>query len=123
MPDRAAVATARLEGAPTAAITGIRATSAFCTSSKLARPLTNRSDALIGRRRSKSAAPTSLKQELKREFCSRFVHENSGGHLQADFLDEVVECLTDGKVELIQRAGAGHGEQAITGKGVDHASD
>src|ERR1035438_1358764 len=71
MPDRPAVATARLEGAPTAAITGMPAISAFCTSSKLARPLTNRSDAFIGMRRSNSAAPTSLSTALCRPTSSR----------------------------------------------------
>ena len=38
---RCAVSTARLEGAPTAARIGMPAMSAFCTSSKLARLLTN----------------------------------------------------------------------------------
>jgi uncharacterized protein (TIGR03435 family) len=50
MPDRSAVATAKLEGAPTAAITGTPTINAFCPSSKLARPPTNRSDLLIGMR-------------------------------------------------------------------------
>ena len=42
MPTLRAISTARLDGAPTAAITGMPAIAAFCTSSKLARPLTTR---------------------------------------------------------------------------------
>ncbi len=41
MPQSRARSTARLDGAPTAASTGIPAAAAFCTSSKLARPLTS----------------------------------------------------------------------------------
>ena len=48
MPNSTAVSTARLEGAPTAASSGIPATSAFCISSKLARPETKRPSDLSG---------------------------------------------------------------------------
>src|SRR5271166_5939120 len=66
-------------------------------------------------------ASFSMKEALKRELCSRYVHGTSGRHFETDFPDQVVECLANGKVELIQRAGAGQGEQTISGIGVDHA--
>ena len=66
-------------------------------------------------------ALVSMKEALKRELCSHYLHGTSGRHFETDFPDQVVECLANGKVELIQRAGAGQGEQTVSGIGVDDA--
>ena len=67
MPTSRASSTARLDGAPTAATTGTPAIAAFCTSSKLARPL-RKSTRVAERQRARasSAAPTSLSTALCR---------------------------------------------------------
>src|SRR5258708_38134208 len=60
IPQRSAVATARLEGAPTAANSGTPAIEAFCTSSKLARPLTSITESCSGVQNLSRAWPTNL---------------------------------------------------------------
>ena len=59
-PKRRAVLTARLEGAPTAATMGMPAMTAFCTSSKLVRPLSMSTWPESGRCLFKKARPTEL---------------------------------------------------------------
>ncbi len=71
MPCWRASSTARLDGAPTAASTGMPATAAFCTSSKLARPLTSRMPSWRGVRPARNAAPMSLSRALCRPTSSR----------------------------------------------------
>jgi hypothetical protein len=71
IPQRSAVATARLEGAPTAASSGTPAIEAFCTNSKLARPLTSIMESLKGVRYLIRAWPTNLSTALWRPTSSR----------------------------------------------------
>ena len=62
MPCSRASSTARLDGAPTAASTGMPATAAFCTSSKLARPLTSRMPSRRGVRPARNGRADELVQ-------------------------------------------------------------
>ena len=70
MLNSSASSTARLDGAPTAAISGIPAIAAFCTSSKLARPLSNNILSCSGSQLFCSAAPISLSNALCRPTSS-----------------------------------------------------
>ena len=70
MCDCRARVTARLDGAPTAAMTGIPAITDFCTSSKLALPLTSRISCDNGRRPASNSAPISLSSALCRPTSS-----------------------------------------------------
>ena len=70
-PRRRAASSARVEGADTAQKTGIPATAAFCTSSKLARPDTTAMLPDAGTRPSRSSCPTSLSIALWRPTSSR----------------------------------------------------
>jgi len=71
IPNRMAVSTARLDGAPTAASTLIPAIRAFCTNSKLARPLTSSTESFRGTRPSRTERPASLSTALCRPTSSR----------------------------------------------------
>ncbi len=64
IPASAASSTARLDGAETPASTGMPARAAFCTSSKLNRPLTTATLSLSGTSPASSAAPISLSMAL-----------------------------------------------------------
>ena len=70
MPAAAARSTARLDGAPTAATIGMPAASAFCTSSKLARPLSISTPVATGSFPASSRRPTSLSTALWRPTSS-----------------------------------------------------
>jgi hypothetical protein len=63
-PDFAASSAASDDGAGTAASTGIPAITAFCTSSKDARPLTSSTQPASGSLPSRSAQPTTLSTAL-----------------------------------------------------------
>jgi hypothetical protein len=73
MRELSASSMARLEAAETEATKGILAIRAFCTISKLERPLTSRMQPESGRRSSRSAAPTTLSTALCRPMSSRRV--------------------------------------------------
>ena len=71
MPRRSAVATARSDGADTAQRKAMPAIAAFCTISKLARPLTSSSFPWSGSSPASAIAPTSLSSALCRPTSSR----------------------------------------------------
>ncbi len=76
MPCSAAISTDRLEGAPTVAITGTPTMAAFCTNSKLMRPLSRMMWSRKGIMPSCSAAPISLSSALCRPTSSRYFKTN-----------------------------------------------
>src|SRR5271166_6796967 len=71
IPHSRASSTARLDGAPTAPRTGTPAIAAFCTSSKLTRPLTSTRRSARGIRPARSSTPISLSRALWRPTSSR----------------------------------------------------
>ena len=77
IPVSLANSTARLDGAPTAAKIGTPAIAAFCTNSKLARPLTKRSESANGQRPIANCEPSTLSTALCRPTSSRTAMSSS----------------------------------------------
>src|SRR5260370_40057877 len=121
--------TARLDGAPTAARIGTPATAAFCTSSKLTRPLTSSTSFSSGMRPAsvRSGRATRHTHDYKRhgvvdlyaaleDATGEVTHRLSASHTAADFLSfmrKVVRRYPGRELHVVLDNSSSHGTPQV----------